>query len=195
MRELISNAADALDKIRFLSLTDKEQLGDTPDLEIRVKVDHDNRILTIRDTGVGMTREDLVKNLGTIAKSGTSGESAITYTLYPYIIHLNVRMALRSQFNLKFPQSVGCMHGCKVLFHASDSLLKHAGGPLSVMSVMCWCSQCRLRAFVCAAFLEQMQKSNDINLIGQFGVGFYSVYLVADYVEVQPYHLHLQCLQ
>ncbi|EIE27138.1 heat shock protein Hsp90 [Coccomyxa subellipsoidea C-169] len=110
LRELISNAADALDKIRFLSLTDKGQLGETSDLEIRVKVDHDNKILTIQDTGVGMTRDDLVKNLGTIAKSGTS------------------------------------------------------------------------------AFLEQMQKSNDINLIGQFGVGFYSVYLVADYVEVVSKH-------
>ena len=69
---MISNASDALDKIRFLSLTDKSALAATEEMSIKIKADKDNNILHVTDTGIGMTKEELVKNLGTIAKSGTS---------------------------------------------------------------------------------------------------------------------------
>ncbi|XP_045828669.1 heat shock protein 90-6, mitochondrial-like [Trifolium pratense] len=110
LRELISNASDALDKLRFLSVTEPELMKDAVDFDIRILADKDNGIITITDTGIGMTKQELVDCLGTIAQSGTA----------------------------KFLKAV------------KDN--KGAGG--------------------------------DNNLIGQFGVGFYSAFLVADRVVV-----------
>merc|ERR1712137_824664 len=106
LRELISNAADALEKARFHSVQDDSFLGDTQDLEIKMEHDADAKTISIIDSGVGMSKADLINNLGTVAKSGTTN------------------------------------------------------------------------------FLEAMADGADTNLIGQFGVGFYSAFLVADKVSV-----------
>ncbi|WP_205600057.1 ATP-binding protein, partial [Arhodomonas sp. KWT] len=71
LRELVSNASDAADKLRFEALKDESLLEDDPELAIRVHADSEARTVTIEDNGIGMSRDDVVENLGTIARSGT----------------------------------------------------------------------------------------------------------------------------
>jgi molecular chaperone HtpG len=118
LRELVSNASDAIDKIRYQALTDAQALAADPDMRIRIYVNKDARTMTIDDTGVGMTKADLIQNLGTIARSGTR-----TF-----------------------------MEGLSSSSSASAS------------------------------------SASDLSLIGQFGVGFYAAYLVAQSVLVLSKH-------
>ncbi|MGR0184723.1 molecular chaperone HtpG [Azospirillum aestuarii] len=113
LRELVSNASDACDRLRYAALTQPELSADDPNLKVRLIVDKEARTLTVTDNGIGMNREDLVENLGTIARSGTAAFMR----------------------NLK------------------DSA-------------------------------KEGDAKKDVNLIGQFGVGFYSAFMVADRVEV-----------
>nr|WP_242004529.1 ATP-binding protein [Brachyspira aalborgi] len=71
LRELISNASDALDKARFESITKSDKYAGMDNLRIKIEIDEQNRILTIKDNGIGMTKEDVIQNIGSIARSGT----------------------------------------------------------------------------------------------------------------------------
>ena len=71
LRELISNASDACDKLRYAAITEPDLLGEDSELQIKITADADAKVLTISDNGIGMDRQELIENLGTIARSGT----------------------------------------------------------------------------------------------------------------------------
>ena len=73
LRELISNASDAIDKLRFKAQTDEGILGDEPEFKIKIERDGIKNTLTVEDNGIGMNYEEVLENIGTIAKSGTNG--------------------------------------------------------------------------------------------------------------------------
>ena len=72
LREIISNASDALDKVRFLSIEKPEVLKTNDDMKITVSINEDEKYISVIDSGIGMTKDDMISNLGTIAKTGTT---------------------------------------------------------------------------------------------------------------------------
>jgi hypothetical protein len=87
LRELISNASDALDKLRLEAFHDKDLQVDTSDLHIDIEVDKDQRTLTVRDNGIGMSRDDVVHLIGTIAKSGLAGSHRAVWCWFLLQLH------------------------------------------------------------------------------------------------------------
>ena len=87
LRELISNASDALDKLRLISLTDKSVLDATDEMSIKIKADKENHLLSITDTGVGMTKQDLITNLGMY-------DCMVDHFTYKYLIFLTVSLLI-----------------------------------------------------------------------------------------------------
>lgn len=103
MRELISNASDALEKLRYLRLSDNEaaQVAGDRGLEIHIGTDKQNRTLTIQDTGVGMTREELISNLGTIARSGSKARIIKRAFIYFFILIIICKIVAKSLYSDK----------------------------------------------------------------------------------------------
>jgi HSP90 family molecular chaperone len=180
LRELVSNAADACDKKRFLSLTTSSSDGDVAsnaavgaDLpQVKIRANPDDNTIIIQDSGVGMTKDELINNLGMLCSCLLClflSLSLFWYTLGITSQTLNIFMSFVSfcLFHSSF---------CSLLFHddvsssITTTMLTHSGK----------IAQSGTRAFVDALGAG----SADVNLIGQFGVGFYSAYLVADKVEV-----------
>jgi len=130
LRELISNAADALEKARFHSVQDDSFLGDTQDMEIKIEHDPDAKTISIVDTGVGMSKADLINNLGTVAKSGTTnfleamadGADANLIGQFGLASILHSWSQTRS-LSLQSAMTILCnMFGNQVLMHLSQSL-------------------------------------------------------------------------
>jgi molecular chaperone HtpG len=102
VRELISNASDACDKLRFEALNNAALLEDTPNLEVRVAFDKDAKTLTITDNGIGLSEQEAIDNLGTIAKSGTRSfmdlRQSVQYGLLDACFQLGWHPTMRDQF-------------------------------------------------------------------------------------------------